>query len=273
MIKYFTSFALLFVLLLTSCKDNIDLVIPYPTNITFEELQIPERFSHVIPEQGFTVQGIKFNTVKSSDGQLKGGFCYSNRSNRSFVWNNTPQSIDSIRYSVWSTRPNNTGNYLVCNVNNDDAFFTLDKPKVIDYILVANTTWAYLAMNYGDTYGTSSAPVANPNIPSAPLGVWNTYVPGGVKKFTNDDFFTITIKGFKGNSETGTITFDLACKAGHNKDYPSWDYIVTDWRKLELSTLGEVDKVMFYLNSSDKDNTGKMRTPSWFCLDGFQLKE
>lgn len=258
--------------LIISCEDDIDLVVPHTTNITFEELDIPTRFSHVIPDKGFSVRGMNFNTVKSADGQLSGGFCYSNRSNRSFTWTNTVEAIDSIRYSVWSTRPNNTGVYLVCHATDDNAFFTLDKAQVIDYILVSNTTWAYLAMNYGDTYGTEDWPEFNPNVPSYPMGVWHSYVPGGVKRFAAGDFLTLTVKGYQGGSETGSVKFDLACKRGHNKDFPNWDYLVTDWRKLELSSLGAVDKVMFYLDSSDKDAQGRMRTPSWFCLDGFQLK-
>lgn len=68
------------------------------------------------------------------------------------------------------------------------------------------------------------------------------------------------------------VSFDLVCKKGHNTSYPTWDYTVTDWRKLELSSLGEVDKVAFYLDSSDKNAQGEMRTPAWFCLDGIQLK-
>ena len=257
--------------LLVSCSDDMDLIVPHADNITFSELQIPERFSHVIPDGGFTVSGIKFNTVKEGK-QLKGGFCYSNRSNRSFVWNNDEVSIDSMRYSVFSTRPNNTGVYLVCHVNGDDANFTFDTPKQIDYILVSNTTWAYNAMLYGDTYGTPEKPVSNPYVPSKPLGVWHSYVDGGVRKFGKGDYFTLTAKGFLGSQQTGEVKIDLACKAGHNAENPAWDYLVTDWRKMDLNALGTVDKVVFYLDSSDKDENGRMRTPAWFCLDGFQLK-
>ena len=67
--------------LFASCSDELDLVIPHATNITFSELEISQRFSHVIPEGGFTVAGMKFNTVKTGN-QLAAGFCYSNRSNR-----------------------------------------------------------------------------------------------------------------------------------------------------------------------------------------------
>ncbi|WP_438589667.1 hypothetical protein [Duncaniella freteri] len=58
----------------TSCSDDIDLVIPHATNITFDEVAPPQRFSHVITQGGFDVQGIHFNAV-SSGNQLTGGFC------------------------------------------------------------------------------------------------------------------------------------------------------------------------------------------------------
>lgn len=270
--KTIFSLLVLFGGLLASCSDEMDLEVPHATNITFSELEIPTRFSHVIPENGFSVAGINFNTVKKGS-QLAGGFCYSNRSLRSFTWGGDEAAVDSMRYSVWSTRPNNTGTYLVCHVNGDDAYFTLDKPKKLDYILVANTTWTYLATTYGDTYGTEEAPVQNPNIPSKPKGIWHTYVDGGVKKFGDSDYLTVTAKGYLAGSETGSVSFDLVCKKGHNPEHTAWDYTVTDWMKMELSSLGTVDKVVFYLDSSDKDANGKMRTPSWFCLDGFQFAQ
>ena len=165
----------------TSCSDDIDLVIPHATNITFDEVAPPQRFSHVITQGGFDVQGIHFNAV-SSGNQLTGGFCASNRSMRSLTWTGTEAAVDSMRYSTFSTRPNTTGTYLVCHVNGDDAFFTMSQPRVIEYILVSNTTWAFNAMSYGDALGTEEEPKENPNVPSKPKGVWQTYVPGGVKK-------------------------------------------------------------------------------------------
>ena len=256
----------------TSCSDDIDLVIPHATNITFDEVAPPQRFSHVITQGGFDVQGIHFNAV-SGRNQLTGGFCASNRSMRSLTWTGTEAAVDSMRYSTFSTRPNTTGTYLVCHVNGDDAFFTMSQPRVIEYILVSNTTWAFNAMSYGDALGTEEEPKENPNVPSKPKGVWQTYVPGGVKKFEQGDYFTLTAKGFNQGRETGSLTFDLSCKKGHNANNPAWDYIVNNWTRFDLAGLGAVDKVVFYLDSSDKDEQGRMRTPSWFCLDGMQLQQ
>ncbi|MGN0281767.1 MAG: DUF4465 domain-containing protein [Prevotella sp.] len=256
--------------LCVSCSDELELRAPHATNITFSELEIPERFSHVIPEDGFAVAGMKFNTVKEGK-QLKGGFCFSNRSNRSFVWNNDEQSMDSIRYSVWSTYPNQTGTYLVCHVNGDDAYFTIDNPQVIDYILIANTTWDFLCITYGDTYGTAKKPVANPNVPSAPKGVWSTYVEGGVRAFGNGDALEVIATGYLNGNKTGEVRGYLACMLGYDNDNPKYNFITTDWRKMEMSELGIVDKVVFHMKSTDVDSEGRMRTPAWFCIDGLQF--
>ncbi len=256
--------------LTTACTDDLDVVIPEPDNITFDEIAPQSRFTHVIPDNGFSCSGLNFNTVRSGS-QLAGGFCISNRSYRSFVSDNNETAMDSVRYSVWTVKPNTTGTYLVCHVNNDDAFFTLDRASVIDYILVGNTTWGYLSMYYGDTYGTEAAPVANPNIPSAPKGVWHTYVPGGVKKMGAGDYCTVIAKGYLNGALTGEVTCDLCCTPGHNPENPTWSYFVNNWRRFDLAGLGKVDKVVFYMDSSDKDENGRMRTPAWFCLDGVQL--
>ena len=259
--KYILSICIALGGLLASCSDDIDLVIPHATNITFSELEIPTRFSHVIPDGGFSVEEYAECCAKIDKVEQVG-----------LIELNV--SCPNVHNGCMSFGTNNTGVYLVCHVNDDDASFTLDEPSVIDYILVANTTWAYLAMYYGDTYaGEDGEPVANPNIPSKPMGIWHSYVPGGVTKFADGDYFTLTVIGYKGGTQTGTVDFDLACKAGHNTANPDWDYIVNNWRKLELSALGEVDRVVFHLDSSDKDGEGVMRTPSWFCLDGFQLKQ
>ncbi len=255
----------------SACSDDLDVVIPEPDNITFNEIQMPERFTHVIQDGGFSTSGLHFNAVKSGS-QLSGGFCLSNRSLRSFVWKNDEVSIDSMRYSVWTPRPNTTGNYVVGRVNGDDAYFTLDKPSVIEYTLVANTTWNYLAMTYGDTYDNNGEPVANLNVPSKPMGIWHTYVPGGAKKFGENDYLTLTAVGYRGGNRTGSVSVDLACKKGHNAENPTWDYILNIWRRFDLYELGEVDKVVFYLDSSDKDDNGNMKTPPFFCLDGILLR-
>lgn len=253
--------------LATACSDEMDVVIPAPDNVTFDELTLPSRFTHVIPDNGgFDVRGIHFNTVKSGN-QLAGGFCYSNRSNRSFVWKGDETSVDSIRYSVRTIRPNLTGTYVVCHVNGDDATMTFDKPQTIDYMLVANTTWIYNAIAYGNTYGTEEKPVANPYVPSGVTGVWHAYLPEEIKKFGEGDYVTVTATGYKGGTQTGTTSFDLVCRTGHNTEHPTWNYNLTEWNSWHMESLGQVDKIVFSFASSES------KLPAWFCLDGIQFKK
>ncbi len=268
--KVFKSYILLLsAMLVASCSDDLPVEIAEPGNITFDELKLSERFSHAVPQGGFSCNGIKFNTVKSGS-QLEGGFCYSNRSYRSFVWTATETAVDSVRYSVYTATPNRTGTYLVCHVNNDDAFFTLDKPTKLEYILVANTTWNYLGMLYGEEYSNNGKPIENPSIPSKPMGIWHSNIPGGAKKFGEKDWLTVIAKGYLNGKETGSVACDLFCSPGHNMEHPTWSYLVNNWRRMDLAQLGTIDKVVFYMDSSDKDESGKMRTPAWFCIDGIQ---
>ena len=92
---------------------------------------------------------------------------------------------------------------------------------------------------------------------------------GFAKKFggaTGDDpdFFLLTIEGFDSQEDsTGTVEFYLAdFRFADNGQ----DYIVADWRWLDLSGLGVVKKVTFSLSSSDVGEFG-MNTPAYFAMD------
>lgn len=257
-------------LLAASCSDKKELLIPYANDITLNELKLND-FSFVVPDGGFKSDIVKFNTKKNSDGTFS-GFAYSNRNNRSFTWTNSQTAIDTNRFSVYTARYNRTETFAVVSVKADDAFFTLDKPSVIEHILVGNTSYNYLSMNYGDVYGTLAAPVANPNIKAAPKGVWYSNVPGGAKKMVDadKDFFKIIATGYNGTTVTGTKEF-LLCSKLYDPLNPTQSYLLNDWYKFDLTGLGVVNKVVFHLASSD-NVAGVMRTPSYFCMDGIRIK-
>ncbi|TXH21334.1 MAG: DUF4465 domain-containing protein [Chitinophagaceae bacterium] len=254
-----------------SCSDKKDLIQPYNDDITLNEISLDD-FSYNVPENGFKSGIVNFNTKKNVDGTFA-GFAYSNRNNRSFTWQGNQAALDSNIFSVYTARYNRTETFAVASVVDDEAFFTLSTPSVIEHVLLANTSYNYLAMNYGDQYGTTSAKVANPNIKAAPLGVWYSYVTGGVKKMndTDKDYFKVIIQGYKSGAATQKVEFYLC-----SKKYPANDetqsYLLNDWYKCDLTALGVVDKVVFHLESSDNLN-GKMRTPSYFCLDGIRIKK
>ena len=247
---------------LSACSDDKDVLVSIPNDVTMNELEL-ERFTHQIPDGGFTskaahTNGVKFNTVKNPDGTYS-GFAYSNRNNRSFTWTATQEALDSNIYSVYTRFPNANEIYAVACVKDDDAYFTLEKPAVVEHILVANTTYAYLAMVYGDQYGTPEAPVANPNIPGSAdkKGVWYSNVPGGVKKLVDEDkdYFKLIIKGFKDNTQTGTVNFYLCTRKG-DPENPDWSRVVNDLESTDI-----------------EEGTGRMRTPAYFCLDGIRIQK
>ena len=83
-------------------------------------------------------------------------------------------------------------------------------------------------------------------------------------KFTyeNQDWFKLTIKGYNSsNVETGAVEFYLADfrTAGASG-------IITNWSKVDLTSLGKVHSIKFELSSSDTGEWG-MNTPNYFCFD------
>ena len=227
---------LIAIISLWGCSDEDKLLIPYTNDITLNELQL-DKFSHVIPEGGFSSGGIHFNTKREADGSYS-GFAYSNRSNRSLTFTGTQEAIDTNRFSVYTPRLNQTGVYAVACVRDGNAFFTLEKPAIIEHILVANTTWSYFSMLYGD----KTDYIANPGIPSGVKGEWYTYAPGVERKLNEDE-------------------------------NPNSSYLYGDWVRVDLYSLGSVDKIVFEIDCSYKDMYGNSVIPSYFCLDGIRLKD
>lgn len=273
------SFIFVLILGLTACSDDNDTFVPVPNDVTLNELSLG-RFTHVIPDGGFTSKAalgnaVTFNTKKNNDGTYA-GFAYSNRNNRSFTWTATQEALDSNIYSVYTRYPNANSVYAVGRVEGDDAWFTLESPAIVEHILVANTTYNYLALVYGDQYGTADKPVANPNIPDGAnkKGVWYSNVPGGVKKMVDEDkdYYKLIAIGYNQDTETGRVEFYLCTRKG-DPNHPDWSLVINDWYKMDLSSLGVVSKVVFHLASSDvEEGTGRMRTPPYFCLDGIRIK-
>ena len=85
---------------------------------------------------------------------------------------------------------------------------------------------------------------------------------GYVKEWTAQDKFTLTIKGFNGREETGTVEFLLADGLD----------IVNTWQQVDLTKLGKVTKIQFSLSSTDVGQWG-INTPLYFCLDQLTVTE
>lgn len=117
--------------------------------------------------------------------------------------------------------------------------------KPLKGVQITNGTYPYLSIKNGD---------------------------GFAKKFggasgNDPDFFLLTIKAYyNGVIVADSVDFYLA-------DYRSadntQDYIVDEWTFVDLSILGNVDSLIFILNSTDAGAFG-MNTPGYFCLDNLE---
>jgi hypothetical protein len=333
-----------------ACTDEVkESSIEYPNDVIFNELDVTP-FTHKTPEATFTSAAyhggvITFNAKKNADGTHT-GFALSSRNYRSYPWSlslpfgyaepspaQIKEAVDTCIYSVFSgTYPNQLGTFAVVRVEGDEAYFTLDKPRTVEHILVANTTYNYLLLTYGSRYSAyldattqaylpsqavTLAAIRNPNIPDASaskFGVWHLPTPHGdlirlegqqilykrqkgheaaqaaraggkTEDAAKSDstaaaaaavsgYFKLTAKGFKGGAATGSVDYYLATLSKvAPAPYDAWNIIQGFWAKVELTALGEVDKVVFYLDSSDKDSNGNVRTPPYFCIDGIRLSK
>lgn len=253
-----------------SCVDLTEVTIPIPDDITFNELTLAQR-THNVPDNGFTSKGVTFNTKKNPDGSYS-GFAYSNQNNRSFVWSDSPAARDTNIFSVFTTERNLTEIFAVVHADVEaETYFSIPQPTVVEHILVANTTYNYMAMYYGPK--SSNATFTNPNIPSAPKGQWYTYVPGVTKTLSaTGEYYKIVAKGYNGNTLTDTLDIYLVTRKADPKN-PTFNYLTSTWIKADLTSLGAVTKVTFSIMCSYKGTNGKSIYPPYFCIDGIRLKK
>jgi len=194
-----------------------------------------------------------WNGANGNGGFVSGGFAFYNNYNPdysswdSFAYSNVVDTTTpgyANQYAAVTGGGHNSENYAVAYLGYAMPPTVLAfRAATISGMYVTNTTYAYLSMRDGDDYA---------------------------KKFGGDtgndpDWFKLTIKGWKDGVEVGTKEFYLA---DYRFDDNSRDYIVDDWTWVDLSSLGEVDKLTFTLSSSDNGQWG-MNTPAYFALDDF----
>lgn len=106
-------------------------------------------------------------------------------------------------------------------------------------VMLANSTYAYLSMKDGDSY-------------TAP--------------FEAGSWFKVIVTGYRGEAETGKVEYYLA----DFRDGKS--FLSNQWETVDLSALGEVDKMAFGFDSSDKGEYG-INTPTYVCVDNLLLTQ
>jgi len=116
----------------------------------------------------------------------------------------------------------------------------IGKPMIGFY--VTNSTYAYLSMRDGDSFAKKF----------------------GGETGKDPDFFLMTIKKYSG----GVIADDSinVYLADFRSPDASKDFILSDWKYVDLTTLGEVDSLVLRMTSSDVGVFG-MNTPAYICID------
>lgn len=162
-------------------------------------------------------------------------------------------------YSVISAKGNNNSKtYAVAQPNGiikQHAFLTGGGNSGIKIysLYINNTTYAYHSMLNGDFFAKKF---------------------GGTSG-NDKDFFLLQLIGYKTvlldtvKTVVGdTVDFYLA---DYRFDDNSKDYIINNWTKVDLSSLGRIDSLGFLLTSSDTGQFG-MNTPAFFCIDDIEVE-
>jgi hypothetical protein len=157
------------------------------------------------------------------------------------VSNNTDQTTAGYtnQYSVYSNSgANNSQKFAVAyqgfnKVTN--CHFAAGETHTVSDLMINNATYTALSLKNGDGYG---------------------------KKFVAGDWFKIIITGYNANGvSTGAVEYYL----GDFRNGGS--YICSTWTKVDLSSLGKVNKLTFTFQSTDNDPIYGMKTPAYACID------
>ena len=150
---------------------------------------------------------------------------------------------------------NNSNNYANGTQNSIIRLNANAIGKKVKGFYVTNGTYAGISMRDGD----------GPNGFARRFGD-TTKINSGKPHGDVKDWFRLTIKGFSnGSLKNDSVNFYLA---DYRFDDNSKDYIVNTWEWIDLTSLGNVDSLIFKLNSSDVGPWG-MNTPAYFCIDNF----
>lgn len=309
---------------ISSCSDEVKKkILDFPNDVTFNreensiDFDVPGlqfvQFDAPFRARAFHDGELTFNAKKKSDG-THSGFALSNKNYRSYPWCTAvnqgvrnpgakllQEATDSLLYSVYSgSYPNQLKNFAVARIEGEEAFFTIDRPRVVEHILIANCTFNFLALTYGTVYSGNLnqetdiyepmkdgelSVVRNPNIPdpsSSKYDVWSlpdfyNFGQGEVYKRLapkGKGYFKVTATGYNRGNKTAVSEYYLAVRPGVSEDAPynKWDIIQGFWAKWDLSALGVVDKVVFTVDGSEKAANGRLKTAPYFCMDGIRLK-
>ena len=207
---------------------------------TFEEYNLPRggHLNDASPAEGFESGSVFLPNDYNSDFGFWSGYAISADTNT------TTPGFTNQYSSIVGSGANGTTHYTVGYVYDPEFIYptgkAVGKPMIGFY--VTNTTYAYLSMRDGDAFAKKF----------------------GGETGTDPDFFMLTIKKYQG----GAISDDSinVYLADYRSPNSAKDYILDEWKYIDLTTLGEVDSLVMQVKSSDVGAFG-MNTPAYVCFD------
>lgn len=156
----------------------------------------------------------------------------------------------SNQYSVFNkdNGENKFSVYYYMMMNDPAIEFTNNQLIKVQTIDICNSTYTALSMKNGDTFSKKF---------------------GGATG-NDKDFLKVTIEGYDLSGKV-ISSLDLYI-ADFRSDNNSEDYIIDGWKKVDISSLGAVNKIGFKFDSSDKGDWG-INTPCYMCLDNITYYE
>lgn len=170
------------------------------------------------------------------------GWAYSNISdNETSGYANQYSAITGAGFDTTASEGKNYG----VAYNPTPMTFTDNTPHLVKGMYLTNSTYATLSMEEGDDYAKKF----------------------GGEDGTDPDYLKLNIWGIADGAATDTIEFYLA---DFRFDDNTKDYIIKTWQWVELSSLGEVDSLLFSMESSDVGDWG-INTPLYFNIDNIYV--
>ena len=165
-----------------------------------------------------------------------------------WAYSNMKDTVTSGFFNMFSAVTggayNNSSNFIVGTQGSLVNLNATAIGKVVYGFYVTNGTYAALSMKDGDFSGKKF---------------------GGTTG-NDPDWFKLTVHAYaNGTLINDSVEFYLA---DYRFSDNQLDYIVKTWEWVDLSSLGNVDSLMFSLSSSDNGTYG-MNTPAFFCVDNF----
>lgn len=171
-------------------------------------------------------------------------FAYSNVTATDFSTDNYAE--DQYR-NVVGKGAENTATFAVVHDGGDYGTprVKVASPVIMDYVYITNAAYAVNSMENGDDFAG--------------------------EPFKQGDYMRLEIRGVASETEGGDVSKIDFYLADFRSENAADHYIVKEWKKVDLSSLGKVKMLTFRIVSSRANEYGNL-LPAYFCLDELHAK-